>query len=148
MCWLNWLGEFVEVCHVQGCYAASPSTHPKGRLLHSPFLFALFKQNSEGPHFWFLQFASLWCNSLPLFQTKSWEDIYELQRVMLHQPGRTSFSGKAAQHGRPLQSPLVSLIKPKHNYMPIKQCYLLPGCQCRYGLKIYTTIFFMDYENH
>ncbi len=39
---------------------------------------------------------------------------------MLHQPGRPmvvfsqktkQFSGKAAQHGRPLQTPLVSLIK-------------------------------------
>ncbi len=38
---------------------------------------------------------------------------------MLHQPGRpmvvfskklNSFSGEAAQHGRPLQTPLVSLI--------------------------------------
>ncbi len=40
---------------------------------------------------------------------------------MLHQPGRpmvffskklNSFSGEAAQHGRPLQTPLVSLINP------------------------------------
>ncbi len=33
--------------------------HPKGMLLHSKFLSALFKQKSEGPHFWFLQFGSL-----------------------------------------------------------------------------------------
>ncbi len=33
--------------------------HPKGTLLHSKFLSALFKQMSEGPHFWLLQFGSL-----------------------------------------------------------------------------------------
>ncbi len=33
-------------------------THPKCRLLHSKFLSALFKQKSEGLHFWFLQFGS------------------------------------------------------------------------------------------
>ncbi len=35
------------------------AAHPKGRLLHSKFLSALFKQKSEGPHFWLLQFGSL-----------------------------------------------------------------------------------------
>ncbi len=47
--------------------------------------------------------------------------LNELQWVMLHQPGRpmvvfsktlNSFSGEAAQHGRSLQTPLVSLIYP------------------------------------
>ncbi len=37
----------------------TPLTHPKGRLLHSKFDSALFKQYSEGPHFWFIQFLLL-----------------------------------------------------------------------------------------
>ncbi len=49
----------------------------------------------------------------------NFKDFYELQRAMLHRPWRpmvvfakklNSFSGEAAQHGRPLQTPLVSLI--------------------------------------
>ncbi len=35
------------------------SAYSKRRLLHSKFLPALFKQKSEGPHIWFLQFGSL-----------------------------------------------------------------------------------------
>ncbi len=46
------------------------STHLKGRLLHSKFLSALFKQKSEGPHFWLLQFGSLWCKSSTLLNQK------------------------------------------------------------------------------
>ncbi len=45
------------VCRGLPCCAAR-HTHPKGRLLHSKFLSALFKK-SEVPHFWFLQFGSL-----------------------------------------------------------------------------------------
>ncbi len=44
---------------VMGNNIAPLQNTPEGRLLHSKYFSALFKQKSEGPHFWFLQFGSL-----------------------------------------------------------------------------------------
>ncbi len=48
---LNFWFKRVEDCYIRVSQIVKMGTHPKGKLLHSKSLSALFKQKSEGPLF-------------------------------------------------------------------------------------------------